>query len=906
MKKTINLLLNMIGLLIILQGVTWAQTTGKLAGLITDASSDEPLVGANIFLEGTSLGAAADLDGIFFILNIPPGNYDVTIQSIGYETKKYESLRISVNRTVSLDIALKPSILEGEVIVVQADKIAMKKDQTGSISAVSSEEMEVLPIESVNDVVSMQAGVVNGHFRGGRMNEVSYLVDGLPVDDAFGGEGRTVELEPESIQDLEVITGNFNAEYGRAMSGVVNAVTKDGGNEIHGMASAAFAGYFTTHDDIFLGVNEGFPTWQDYKLQLSGPIISNNLFFFANARYQDDKGYLNGVRRFNVDDFSWFTNYPTQWYSEASGDEAYVPMNDRENFSLMAKISLKVSDNIRTSLMYTRNDDKWRNYNHNYKYNPDGMAAAYRESDMILFQLNHMLSNSAFYEFKMSYIDNYDGNYLYEEFDNAGYNHDIYFGNEGETGFYTGGQDKTHSRNTQKDINAKLDITWQVNSRHSLKLGGQYTYHELSNRWSQIRNEFEAEAELWVPTIDESGRLVPPPYKPIVYPDSSSYSDFYDVQPIEFSAYIQDKMEYQDMVLNLGVRVDYFDPKTVYPSQRRNPANQLNYDDEERISKYIDADPQYQISPRISLGYQLGNTAVLRFSYGHFFQMPPMYSMYQNNSFLIVPVDYQTEMGNAQVKGEKTVQYEIGLWQELMHNMGLEVALFYRDHYNFLSAVVVSTYNQIEYGLYSNKDYGNSKGLELKWDYAIGNVRTFINYTLQYTRGNADNPTTTFDRAGSSQDPIARLIPMSWDQRHTLNATIGYYAPKWGTTLTGYFNSGSPYTWTPLEESILSRVNLYPNNAYQPARVSFDLLAFYTFDLVGMTKLRVNLNVYNLFDSLNEEWVNAQTGRAYTAIVRDSDLGNHRSNFNDYYDRIQNPSMYSEPRQVKLGVGILF
>jgi outer membrane cobalamin receptor len=398
---------------------------------------------------------------------------------------------------VSLDIALKPSILEGEVIVVQADKIAMKKDQTGSIRTVSSEQMEVLPIESVNDVVSMQAGVVNGHFRGGRMNEVSYLVDGLQVDDAFGGVGRTVELEPESIQDLEVITGNFNAEYGRAMSGVVNAVTKDGGNEIHGNASAAFAGYFTTHDDIFLGVNEGFPRWQDYKLQLSGPIISNNLFFFANARYQDDKGYLNGIRRFNVDDFSWFTNYPTQWYSEASGDETYVPMNDRENFSLMAKISLKVSDNIRTSLMYTRNDDKWRDYNHTYKYNPDGMAAAYRESDMFLFQLNHMLSNSAFYEFKMSYIDNYDGDYLYEEFDNAGYNHDIYFGNDGETGFYTGGQDKIHSRTTQKDINAKLDITWQVNGRHSLKLGGQYTYHELSNRWSQIRNEFEAEDELW-------------------------------------------------------------------------------------------------------------------------------------------------------------------------------------------------------------------------------------------------------------------------------------------------------------------------------------------------------------------------------------------------------------------------
>ena len=95
-------------------------------------------------------------------------------------------------------------------------------------------------------------------------------------------------------------------------------------------------------------------------------------------------------------------------------------------------------------------------------------------------------------------------------------------------------------------------------------------------------------------------------------------------------------MEYEDMVLNLGLRTDYFDPKTVYPSQRRNPANQLNYDDPERISVPLKADAQYQVSPRISLGYTLGSKAVLRFSYGHFFQMPPMYSIYQNHSFLVL------------------------------------------------------------------------------------------------------------------------------------------------------------------------------------------------------------------------------------------------------------------------------
>jgi outer membrane receptor protein involved in Fe transport len=361
------------------------------------------------------------------------------------------------------------------------------------------------------------------------------------------------------------------------------------------------------------------------------------------------------------------------------------------------------------------------------------------------------------------------------------------------------------------------------------------------------------------------------------------------------------------MVINLGVRFDYFDPKTYYPSQARNPSNQLKfYDNPEKMSTLIDADPKYQISPRFGLSYQLAKSALLHFSYGHFFQMPPMYAMYENHSFIIAPNDYETTMGNSQIKAEKTVQYEIGLWQEVMPGMGVEIALFYRDIYDLLSAKVISTFNQIEYGLYSNKDYGNVKGLELKYDFVKGPVSSFINYTLQYTRGNADNPTQTFDRAGNSRDPINRLIPMSWDQRHTLNLTLGYNTANYGATLTGYFNSGAAYTWGPISESMLARVNLYPNNNWRPSRNSVDLSGYYDINLPAQMKLRFTLNVYNLLDRLNEVAVNSQTGRAYTAIIRQTDLDGHRSTFNEYIDRVQNPGMYSAPRMIKLGLGLMF
>lgn len=873
-----------------------AQTTGKIAGKITDKDTGQGLPGANVILDGTNRGAAADLNGEYFVINVPPGVYDLRVQMIGYEAQRVTNVRVSVNRTSTIDVQLQPTTLAGEEVVVTAEQIAVKKDQTSSIRNVSSDQIAILPVENIGAVVNMQPGVVAGHFRGGRSTEVSYLVDGLQVDEAFGGDGKTVDLEPEAIQDLEVITGTFNAEYGRAMSGVVNAVTKDGGQSFHGAISADLANYLTSNNDIFIGLkNSDIDRNQDYKFQLSGPLLTKKLSFFANYRLQDYKNHLNGIRRFNVSDFSLFLeDDPSNWISQHTGDSAYVPMNNSKNISFLGKLTSNFSRNLKLSLLYSRNDDEWHNYDHGFKYNPDGRATSYRETDMYTLQFNHMLSPRAFYEIKLSYIDNYTGWYVFKNPLDPRYVNDIFFYNDGP-GFYTGGQQKGHVDRTLKDYNAKLDLSWQLNKHHSLKSGFLYTQHDLDNQDVQIRNRYYGtDMEFFL-------------YEPVILPDSSIYSDIYRVKPREFSAYVQDKIEYDEMVVNIGLRYDYFYANSVYPSERRNPANQLSFpDNPEKMSTYPKADAQTQISPRLGLAYQLSDVALLHFSYGHFFQIPPMYALYDNHSFQIAPNDYETTMGDAQIKAEKTVQYELGVWQQILPGMGVEVALFYRDIYDLLSAKVVSTFNQIEYGLYSNKDYGNAKGLELKYDFVSGRFSTHVNYTLQFTRGNADNPRFTFDRAGDNRDPIPTLIPMSWDQRHTFNATVGYNTAKYGVTATGYFNSGTPYTWSPLEENLLARVNLLPNNAKQPGQYSVDLAAYYNMRLINNFDLRFTLSVFNLFDRLNEVGVNSQTGRAYTAIVTPSDLAAHRSDFNDYYDRVRNPAMYSAPRYVKLGMGISF
>ncbi len=886
----------------------FAATTGKIAGKVVDKETGEALPGANVTIVDTRFGAATDIDGDFFIINVPPGRYTVRATMMGYGAVEITDVQVSINSTTNLTFDMSLEVIEGETVTVTASLMSYKKDQTSSVRNISSEQIEVLPLESLGDVISMQAGVVEGHFRGGRLGEVSYMIDGVPVDDSFGGASSTVTIENDVVQDLEVITGTFNAEYGRAMSGIVNAVTKDGGNGFHGRLNLQAGNYFTNHSDLFIGLDPIDIRNQDYRIQFEGPIVRDKLSFFVNYRHQNNKNHLNGIRRFNVNDYSDYSaDDSTMWIDIANGDSAYVPMNDGQYNSVFGKLTWSPMPDLRISGTISRNDDDWGGYSHSWKYNPDGRARNYKTNTMYGLQLNHGIGKSIFHELKLTYIDNYRGNYLYENPLDDRYIHDRYAGSGGP-GFMTGGQQKGHSRRTQEDLTVKYDITWQASKNHSLKAGLLYIDHQLSNEYHSIQNKYRQQSNEYDNYFDaELNTFIYPNYQPVILGDSTLYGEVYDVNPIELSGFLQDKMEFDEMVVNLGLRYDLFDPNTVYPSNLRNPANQLSFpENPEKESIYPDADPKVQLSPRFGLAYQLSNAALLHFSYGHFFQAPPMYAFYQNHSFLVAPTDFQTETGNPQLEAQKTVQYEVGLWQEIIKGMGLEVNLFYRDIYDLLSMKVVSTYNQIEYGVYTNKDYGNVKGLEVKYDVKYDNFNAFLNYTLQYTRGNADNPTQTFDRAGDSRDPISRLIPMSWDQRHTVALGLNYTTKKWSASLAGYYDDGTPYTWSPIVESRLSRVNLYPNNAKKPAKVRMDCYGYYDFDLTERFKLRASLHIENLLDRKNELFVNGNTGRANEAVVRAVDLANHRSLFNDYDDRIVNPAAIEMPRYIKFGLGLVF
>tara|TARA_B100001245_G_scaffold236307_1_gene226698 strand:- start:2321 stop:5146 length:2826 start_codon:yes stop_codon:yes gene_type:complete len=941
MMKTLTKILIALSFLMAL-GI--CQTSGKISGKITDKKNNAPLVGANIIIVQTQAGTSADEEGFFNLINVSPGKYSVRIMMIGYKSVTIEAVVVSVNRTTSLDIELKQSVIESQEVVIYASKLSRKKDQTSSVKNISSEEIEILPVEDLGAVVNMQAGVVAGHFRGGRSDEVSYMIDGVPVNDAFGGVSAVSNLEVEAVKDLEIITGTFNAEYGNAMSGIVNAVTKDGNNNFHGSINTGYSTYVTENsrndEQVFIGLDPfGINSNSDIKFSLSGPVIKDRVYFFSNFRTQDVNGHLNGIRRFEVWNLSNFYDQDSsKWFSENTGDGSYVPMNKGQYTSFMGKLSLNFG-NIKFSWMMNQNHSLSSGYNHIYKYNPDGRSQGNAKTSLSMFQLNHFLNEKMYYDIKFSITNNDYGSYVFEDYDSyevlkedgihqgtyhfAGdtiynYVNDKYMTAYGP-GFFTGGQDKGHLNRVTVTNNFKSDFTWQATNAHSLKTGFSFISYELENIYQTIRNTYAG-------TSLESDQ-----YKPFVLPDSTVYSDVYIVKPKERSFYIQDKFEKEEIVINIGLRFDAFDANTTYPSQRRNPINASTYYlknidgldsldaegnlvvDGSRMSSPVRSKVASQISPRFGFAYQLGNVAVLHFSYGHFLQMPPMYAIYSNHSSIIGPSDYSTTVGNANLasdslglNAQKTVSYEVGLWQELGKNTSLEVNLYYRDIYDLLSLATVSTYNQVEYGIYTNKDYGNVRGLELKLDYSLNNLFIQTNYTYQFTRGNADNPAQTFNRQGASIDKVIRFIPMSWDQRHTFNLSLGYNTDRFGVTTTGYYNSGTPYTFSPQGESNLALLNLYPNNDYKPSTYHADLSGYINLPKVFGYRSKIDFLIYNLTDRYNEYGVSPETGRSYTAVVNETELLSHRSNFNTYDDRYKDPSMFSAPRQIKLGITILF
>ena len=228
MKKTQGKISLIMLILLVAALNLWPGTTGKIAGTVTDKGTGDPLSGANVLVKGTVLGAAADLNGNFTILNVPPGTYEVEITVIGYTKMNVTDIRVRIDQTADVDVAMSMEAIEGETVTVIADRNLIKDDVATSVVAVTPEQVQALPVSNISRIVELQAGVEDGmKIRGSEEDESLFLMDGVTLRDPRNNKPIT-SIALSSIKEISIERGGFNAEYGQVRSGIVNVVTKDG------------------------------------------------------------------------------------------------------------------------------------------------------------------------------------------------------------------------------------------------------------------------------------------------------------------------------------------------------------------------------------------------------------------------------------------------------------------------------------------------------------------------------------------------------------------------------------------------------------------------------------------------------------------------------------------------------
>lgn len=872
--------------LTLLSTTAFAGNTGKLVGRVTD-STGEPLVGVNIFVLDTDQGAVTDLDGYYLILNLRPGNYTIRASYIGFQSVLVTDVRVHIDRTTTQDFALEEGIVAGSEVVVTAERPLVERDRTSSRVSISSKDIQLLPTESFSQIVNRQAGVVNGHFRGGRMGEVAYMVDGVPVNDVFD-YSTSFQVETMSIEEVEIISGTFNAEYGQAQSGVVNIVTKDGGATTEGSLQFIGGDYLSSRTTLFQNIDKLSPIdHRDIQGSLSGPVPFTNkvLRYHLSARYSGSDGYLYG--RHIVEPIGHSTDYGTfvtvdgrEVYVPALGDSSYVPMNDGRQLTLQGKLSARPFKGNRTSVMILSQQDSGRDYNHNYRYNPYGIPTTYGVSSTVNLTGSQMFTQNMFVSYRFAYIYNQVESYLYEDPLDSRYPRDdasSFLG--GNFSFLRGGAIMDHTDRSTGTKSGHVDLTWQANYRHQLKLGAAFRVHDLSYRWFKVKNNASTG---YIPLIPDAGT-----------PDHVRYRE----SPLELSAFIQDKAEYDYLVMNLGVRFDYFDPNSKILADYGRP----------QTSDRLSTKPQWQISPRIGLAYPISVDGVFHVAYGHFFQIPAFQFLYTNPDYTYDPeAGLGRVFGNPSLKSQQTVSYEFGLRQGFHETFTLSLTAFYKDIRNLLGSrieVIKPGFNEpfplSRYGRYVNRDYGQVKGVLLEANRRMSDGYAFtLNYSYQVATGNASDPRSVLLDEMAGIEPDKQMVPLDWDRRHQLNGTLSFQNQAgWMFSLLADIGGGLPYTPSIADQ----RIGL-ENSDRKPVTHNVDLQVGKSIRVAGLS-LGLLLRVYNVFDTANELNVYSDTGRAFPNLRYYS---GEPIGLNTKSEYLRRPDFYSQPRRITIGISTSF
>lgn len=505
---------------LLMSTIAYSGTTGKISGVVKDKSTGESLAGASIVVEGTNMGAAADGNGYYFIINIPPGKYRLKAMMMGYKATVVTDVQVIIDLTTKVEFELEQTILEGEVVEITAERPLIEKDVTSSSVVTTSEQIDKMPVTSFNEVLVITPGFVesgagdsrNFNVRGGRNNELAFMIDGFYVEDPlFGGMGS--DVANVGIAELAVLTGTFNAEYGEAMSGILNIVTKEGSNSYSGRIRFFTDKFVNPHEHEYLSKyldkdgrwtdNDGNYVTGEYNAQTTpGTNLYDPNFWDSKTKKETDFNKFH--TEINVGGPIPFIGSGNTFFAagDALDTDTYLgwtgqPYQKERRGN--AKIVLSPLNTLKLTLGVVGGNKRYKTYSHTNKYVPQNTGTNYDDNLMINGTLTHQLSPSTFYTFKSSIFYSYRDYYRYKDEDffsmqgtdgewqilneNGEYTgladispgdqeyefNTVFF--DSQDSVWTSGGGETWQDRQNTITSGKFDITSQVSKVHQLKLG---------------------------------------------------------------------------------------------------------------------------------------------------------------------------------------------------------------------------------------------------------------------------------------------------------------------------------------------------------------------------------------------------------------------------------------------------
>jgi outer membrane receptor protein involved in Fe transport len=913
-----------------------AQGKSLIKGRVRDAKTGEGLPSVNVTIKGTYYGAATDPDGNYRIQNVGPGSYTLEFSLIGYTLVQRTAIRVEPGKETTIDQDLTETTLTiGQEVVIVGTRPLFNLEETASRRSVTSDDIKSAAVADVREVVTQQVGVVQTdnevHIRGGRANENAYLLDGISIQDPLSGTGFGLQISADAVQELEVITGGYNAEYGQATSGVVNVTLKDGADKYQGSLSVK-------KDQLGLGdkISRSFNT-DVYEATISGPEpITGSLLPLVGIKLPGTLTFFSNLYVGLTDGFAG--RAANQLVSSTFYGSRFAP-REENNWFWLAKLTWRPTSLIRLAYSYNHSVAINQNsqslqtnleyvepspgYQYEFQNILDGANTYTHNNQLHVLALTHTLSNSLFYELKLSHFftnlradaNGLDYTQYHEPKDIVTFPI-VYFNTGHDTvgvipgdGFYDYGNGFTWHDHYVVENTLKLDVTNHFSEKNKFKAGFELTLQEMQN------------VDIYEPWIGTLGLN----------------NDIYKVNPAFGALYIQDNVNFSGMILNAGLRFDYWFPGSYVDDAVNNPdvvtiPDQIRKDYHDQTHELFGHRWKGRISPRIGISHPVSDNQMLFFSYGHFSKLPKPQFVYAKLSPSSAQSTFQ-KFGNPNLNPETTVAYELGLQTQFSNDDVLTVTAYNKDIFDYVSTVQakittsrISTSNFITY---INQDYARSRGIEAEFRKRIGRwFRGSVSGSYSITTGKSSTPDQAVLVARGIQDETIKETYVVWDRPLQLNLNATFIVQKneplfgfapgilddYMVHLRAFYESGKRYSPSILDGTlsngrpnyVTDYTNLLGNLGQSWFWIDMNIEKY--IHLSGM-EFTLSMQIKNILDIKNSAIINPVTGRAY-------ELGDPTpSSWNDpKYPQLQapvspfplNPARYLTGRNIQVGIAMRF